>query len=393
MPNGPTRPASRHIALLAILALIALGVLGAEVAVRLLLPHDGPEVFRRYSLGYLPAVFTRSRLEPVGRLVHVDGGKAWGTKPADAPSDHVYHINAHGFRGPPFASRKPTGTTRIVVLGGSAVFDQNVSDDSAAVGRSWPNRAESLLRDRGFAVEVINAGVPAHAAADAVGRLLTELWLYEPDIVLLYSGWNDLKNFRGAAIAPDAPLAHLIRPLDPSADPFRNYLGAWDRLLSHSQLYVKFRTGFLRRRLAVSGEGFLPTGATGSDYGPFGPRQYELALQSFVDVARNIGARAVLATEATLALSPDSASRSRIAYGYQLLDPAGLRRAYEEVHATTRAVAAAKAVPLFDAAAALRVDAGHFTDHVHLSPAGSEAMAGVLAEFLALHIVDTTRRR
>jgi lysophospholipase L1-like esterase len=382
MPPDRESPASRRIIALAVLTVIVVGLLASELLVRLLLPHNGPETFRTFSLGYAPAVFTRSRLEPVGRLVHVDGGKAWGTKPADAPSDHVYHINALGFRGPPFAASKPSGTTRVFVLGGSAVFDQNVSDDSAAPGNSWPNRAESLLRARGFRVEVINAGIPAHASADAVGRMVTELWLYQPDVVVLYSGWNDLKNFRGAEISPAAPLSRLIRPLDPASDPFRNYRGAWDRLLCHSQLYVKFRNLYLGRRLAVSGEGFLPTGTVASSYGPYGPRQYELALQSFVDVARNIGARPVLATEASLALSPDTLSRARIAYDYQLLDHAGLRQGYEELHRLTRTVAAAKQVPLLDAGALLSADAANLADHVHFSPTGSAAMARLLADFL-----------
>jgi len=91
----------------------------------------------------------------------------------------------------------------------------------------------------------------------------------------------------------------------------------------------------------------------------------------------------VLATEATLALSSDSASRARIAYDYQLLDHAGLRPAYEELHRLTRAVATSKPVALPDVGALLSTDATNLADHVHSSPTGSAAMARLLTDFLA----------
>lgn len=363
------------------------GVALSEVAVRLLLPYNTPETIRAYSLEYEPSPFTRSRLAPVNRLVEVDPAKGWGTKAADAASDRTFHINALGFRGPPFSPRKAAGTTRVIVLGGSSVFDQNVSDTSAAVGSSWPNRAQSILRARGLDVEVINAGTPAHSSADALGRLLTEIWMYEPDIVVLYSAWNDIKNFRATPVTPDSPLIRVIRPFDAAADPYRRYRGAWDRILASSQLYVKVRNAYLRATVAAEEEGILPTGTVGSTFGEFGPRQYDQNLRNFVEIARNMGARPVLATEATLVLHPDPVAAGRIGDRYQLLDRGGLAKAFAETYRLARSVAAAKGVALLDAGAALNGDAALFTDHVHLTPRGSEALAHVLADFLAPLIV------
>jgi lysophospholipase L1-like esterase len=368
---------------LAVLVVGLCGVALSEVAVRLLLPYNTPETLRAFSLEYEPSPFTRSRLAPANRLVEVDAAKGWGTKAAAGPSEQAYHINALGFRGPLFSPRKPAGTTRIVVLGGSSVFDQNVSDTSAAVGSSWPNRAQSILRARGFDAEVINAGTPGHSSADALGRLLSEIWLYEPDLVVLYSGWNDVKNFRATPVTPDAPLIRVIRQFDTTADPYRNYRGGWDRLLGSSQLYMKIRNAYLGATLPADAEGILPTGTVGSTYGEFGPRQYDQNLRNFVEIARNMGARPVLATEATLVLHPNPAVAGRIGDRYQLLDREGLTQAFEETYRRVRGVAAAKGAALFDAGAALNNDTTLFADHVHLTPRGSEALARLLADFLA----------
>ena len=376
------RPIRRRTAALAVVILIVVGLLASELVVRMLMTYNTPETLRAYSLEYQGAVYARSRLAPMNRLVQVDVAKAWGTKPGDAPSERTFHINDLGFRGPTFSPRKPPRTTRVFVVGGSAVFDQNVSDDEASEGRSWPNRAQTLLRQRGFDVEVINAGTPGHSTIDAIGRLTSELWLYEPDVVLLYEGWNDVKNFRATALSPERPLARLIRPFDGTADPYRNYRGRIDRLLCTSQLYVKFRNLYLARTLHVGSEGILPTGATGSDYGAFGPRQYEQNLRNFTDVVRNMGARPVLATQATLVFATDSASKARIGRDYQLLDEVGLARAFDDLYRITRDVGRAKGVPLLDAGALLNGRPELLADHVHLTPAGSEVMAQLLADFL-----------
>lgn len=369
--------------MLAVFVLLAAGLLASELAVRLLMPYNTPATVRAYSLDYERAVYARSRLAPMNRLVEVDASKAWGTKPVDARSERAFHINALGFRGPPFTPRKKAGTTRVFVLGGSAVFDQNVSDDATSFVNSWPNRAQTLLRGRGLDVEVINAGTPGHSTADALGRLMSEIWTYEPDIVVLYEGWNDVKNFRATELSPERPLARVVRPFDPTADPYRNYKGAMDRFLTSSQLYVKFRNLYLGRTLAAGDEGILPVGTTGSTYGPFGPRQYEQNLRNFVAMVRNMGARPVLSTQATLVLNGAPSAQQRIGRDYQLLDRAGLTRAFEDVYRIARSVAREQEVPLLDAGSALNGTPDYLSDHVHFSPGGSEAMARLLADLLA----------
>ena len=380
-----SRSSPRKTAILAVIVMAALGLLGSEALVRLAFPHSSPDTLRRYSVGYEASAYTRIRLAPVGSMVEADAGKARGEKPASAPSDHTFYINDLGFRGPPFHPVKPPGRLRVFVMGGSAVFDQNVSDRSAATGGSWPNRAGALLRQRGIDVEVINGGTPSHSTTDVLGRLISEIWIYQPDVVVLYNGWNDIKNFRAWEITPDAPLSRVIAPFHPGSDPFRYHTGPVDRLLGHSQLYMKFRDAYHRARSAVGVEGYLADGEVGSGYGPWGLRQYEQNVEHFVDIVQNMGARPVLTTQAA---SPDTAALRAGGTRYQLLEPRALATAYEDIHGVTRAVAEAHDVPLLDAAAVLGEDARDFSDHVHFSARGSEAMAGLLAGFLAPLLTD-----
>lgn len=384
MIHPPRRRRERRLRLLLVVGSTVVALTAAEIGVRIFLPYNTPDTLARYSLSYTSTAFTRQRLAPEGRLVEVDAAKAWGTKPEGDPAERTFHINGLGFRGPSFSPRKPEGVRRVFVMGGSSVFDQNVSDPSPDVGGSWPNRAQTLLRERNVGdVEVINGGTPGHSSLDVLGRLTSEIWLYEPDVVVLYTGWNEIKGFRAWEISPEAPPAATVRAFVPGEDPFRAYRGRFDRWLSHSQLYVKVRNRVVGGGLALGPEGRLPEGEPGSSYGPWGPRQYALNVRSFVDVVRNAGALPVLATQATLVTDGLPVERaSSIGSRYQLLDPASLVRAFAEVHGVLRAVAAEKSVPLLDAAAVLSGEPSYFADHVHLTPEGSEALARLTADAL-----------
>jgi lysophospholipase L1-like esterase len=270
------------------------------------------------------------------------------------------------------------------VMGGSAAFDQNVSDLPDAEPRSWPNRAQAALRPHGHTrVEVINGGVPGHGSIDVIARLQSEIWLYQPDVVVLYNAWNDIKYFRAFEISPDDPPYSVLRTYDPSADPFRSYRNGMDRILARSQIYMKLRNRYFSTRLDAGAEGIRPEGEVGSGYGRFGPEQYELNIRSFVDIVRNMGAVPVLATQAAL-VSPDNdeEQRARMGYDYQLLDHPSLVAAFEDTYRIVRSVAVEESVPLLDAAAAMNGRSEYFTDHVHLSDEGSRVLAELLADRL-----------
>jgi len=101
-------------------------------------------------------------------------------------------INSKGYRGRDFQVPKPEEKIRMIFLGGSAAFDRQ-----APMGKDWPHLVEKELRESGYKeIECINAGTPGHASWDSLGRLYSEMWMFEPEYIFVYHSWNDIKYFR-----------------------------------------------------------------------------------------------------------------------------------------------------------------------------------------------------
>jgi lysophospholipase L1-like esterase len=362
----------------------AVALLIAELLVRSWMPATSPATLRERSLPYEPAVYARHLFERVDRLIDLD---ASSNKPT--LERRGYFIGAHGYRGPAPAPTKAEGEIRILVLGGSAAFDQYVYDTGPEDLQSWPHRAGALLRARGFGpITVINAGIPGHTSADSLGRLYTELWMSEPDFVVVYHGWNDLKYWHRGEITPRTPLAREVTPYDPHKNPLLNYRNPVDRLLSVSHLYLKFRTRYFLWRNRVGVEGAIENQVpTTENFGTYGPRQFRLNLELIVGAARALGATPVLISQATL-VAPDNsaADRQRIGYQYQRLTHEGLIAAFAESYRIVAEVGARTGSIVVDAPATMNGCTGLFEDHVHLSDAGSRTLAKLLAASIAARL-------
>lgn len=336
-----------------------------------------PETLRNSrQLNYQPAVYARHILPAREQTV-----AGW--------QGNSYRINGKGYRGPDFATAKPPGTVRIIIYGGSAVFDLGASD-----GRDWPRQVETLLRRSGFPdVEIINAGIPGHASADAVGRLLYEGHYFAPDYVVLYNGWNDLKQFHDSE-----PTLRQLRPWKQGLDPRLFYRNDFDRFLSEtSQFYVRARQTFWTWRLKAGAEGAAGSRsdtamlepvvepATKNRYGFYdqGVRQFRLNVATFVDVARNLGAVPILMTQARLG-RPDNTEeeKKKIAYDYIKLDHRAYLEAYARMDRSLVEVAREKQATLIDAAGLVPRDLDHFRDHVHLRTRGTDLLAKITADSL-----------
>jgi lysophospholipase L1-like esterase len=97
-------------------------------------------------------------------------------------------LNVWGYRGP-VAPRKQTNETRVAVLGGSTVFGYGLTWDHAL-----PAQLEQQLNSRpsgGRRFRVVNLGYNNEGAYSF--RYTLEDYAYlEPDVVVLYEGYNDL---------------------------------------------------------------------------------------------------------------------------------------------------------------------------------------------------------
>lgn len=107
------------------------------------------------------------------------------------PNQHLktVNINAEGFRGPEIMKEKPEDTFRIFVLGGSTVF-VGASDDTTIPGY-LQKKFESENPE--LNVEVVNAGIEGAFSFNEAQYIKSKLLDYEPDMFVIYDGWNDVK--------------------------------------------------------------------------------------------------------------------------------------------------------------------------------------------------------
>jgi len=110
-------------------------------------------------------------------------------KGAAGQGDETAHTDSLGFRGADFPKAKPRGTFRIVALGGSSTFGFHDNDDG-----TYPFLLQRLYEENPgpMRVEVINAGFPYYNTGTIRGLLEDEIVSYEPDLITLYSAYNDV---------------------------------------------------------------------------------------------------------------------------------------------------------------------------------------------------------
>ena len=107
---------------------------------------------------------------------------------AAGQGEETARTNSLGFRGPDFDAEKDPGTFRVVALGGSSTFGFHNEDDE-----TYPFYLQEMFRsgDRDARVEVINGGFPYYTSASIRSLLEAEILEYDPDLVTLYTAYND----------------------------------------------------------------------------------------------------------------------------------------------------------------------------------------------------------
>lgn len=100
------------------------------------------------------------------------------------------NIDSDGFRGPEISKEKPPGTYRIFVIGGSTTFGSGALSDDTTIPGYLQHRFD--LANLGFKVQVINAGKPFQYSLTETERVKNQIVNYDPDLLIVYGGWNDL---------------------------------------------------------------------------------------------------------------------------------------------------------------------------------------------------------
>ena len=101
-------------------------------------------------------------------------------------------INSLGFRGDEISEIKPDNTFRIFMLGGSTMFGHGATSDDTTI----PGYIQNMLQDKSYnyEIQVINAGIQGADSFDEANILETKILQLNPDLVIIYDGWNDLRE-------------------------------------------------------------------------------------------------------------------------------------------------------------------------------------------------------
>jgi lysophospholipase L1-like esterase len=121
--------------------------------------------------------------------------------------------NGLGLRGSqPPGDRRPR-EFRVLCLGDSVTFGLGVLD-----GQTYPEQLERALLASpelaGRPVHVLNGGVPGWSSVQSM-RLLDRVRWYEPDVIVFWSGFNDVQAALGR---PDAETGRLVEVISVLSD-------------------------------------------------------------------------------------------------------------------------------------------------------------------------------
>ena len=148
--------------------------------------HFPPNVVR------IPQPYTMFGGKPNGEI------EAWG---------QIIKLNENGYRGTTPSQPKPKNEYRIVMLGGSTVWN------------GFPPITELLekeLQQAGYGhAKVYNYGVVSSVSGQELVRLTTEVIETEPDLVIFYNGSNDLFQHYIYDPRPGYPMNYLVEERNP----------------------------------------------------------------------------------------------------------------------------------------------------------------------------------
>jgi len=281
-------------------------------------------------------------------------------------------VNRHGLRGPEPSEPKAPGRVRIVCLGGSTTFGYMVSD-----GEEWPARLGALLSHR---FEVLNGGRPGATTFRDFSYLRDRLLRLEPDVVILYEGFNDLWRAARRHRREQTDYGIVDEGLPATDEPL---LLPKPRTWPWRPSFLAYRVGLgvdrsLRDLRRKRGQPDIPAAPLRFD--PAIAGIYHTNLRAMVRLCRSRRVTPVVATFAGC----DDPSRNeverkrRLAYVLREvpdLDLAGAEAALDLYRNMTRRVAREEGAPLVDLARLMTKDLRAFTDTVHFTPEGESLLA------------------
>jgi lysophospholipase L1-like esterase len=120
--------------------------------------------------------------------------------------------NSLGLRSPEISPAPPAYGLRVAVIGASSVMGITERDNQ----HTFPSQLEKLLREAlpYKRIDVINAGIAGYSLEDERVMLERRIAPLRPDVVILYTGFNDFASYcrgPGHPAAPTLPMLSVPR--------------------------------------------------------------------------------------------------------------------------------------------------------------------------------------
>ncbi|RMF61706.1 MAG: hypothetical protein D6746_05215 [Bacteroidetes bacterium] len=259
---------------------------------------------------------------------------------------------------------------RVAVLGGSAVFGAYLPDED-----TWPARLQEALGDR---YAVFNFGVPGYSTAEHVIQTALILPELRPDVVVVYTGLDDLRNYHRFDATPEYR-AHGLEQyenLEVAGGPPPSFR---EELTGRSGL-VRL-VGFVGRRLGlVDEDGRAAPAPEGAYRGPdpYVDHLYRRNLTTLRDLVRARGGYAVFVPQVVNEAAYAGRDATH-AWTPRIVDdalPGLLRRFHGLAEGLCDEAPCVVMADLPDRGWAPE----HFLDEMHLNAEGSRRLAAMVAE-------------
>lgn len=275
--------------------------------------------------------------------------------------------NSLGLRSPELLPQRTPGSLRVAVVGASTVMGELARSNDTTFPALLAERLRARYPQR--RIEVVNAGISGYRLADQL-RMLEKIVLpLEPDLVIIYPGFNDFADYcRDAAQAP----ASLRQGLPLVSLP------GW--LLSVEA--VRRHTAFLRSA--------SPGRQTLLDPAAVDLQPYRARLERLVATVREAGVPLVLATNARAyrpeqPLDEQMRLSAQARYFNPCFDLPGLNALYDRHNGEILEVGRRFGVPALPLHERIPGGREFFADASHFTLAGEQLAADTIFAFLVRH--------
>jgi lysophospholipase L1-like esterase len=302
----------------------------------------------------------------------------------------VHRRNNIGFRGEDYLPSQDS--LRLFAVGGSTTACTYLSE-----GKTWPDRLRQRLQESFPSVWLNNAGLDGHSTFAHQILLRDHLARYQPDVLLLLTGINDMGR------------RDLAKP-ERSEARRRGLGGAFERSEIAGLVTALIRSRSAReRRISHNTEGLKKTWLVDWELDPTAVSSivsaadaeldgYRERLYGLVREGQQLGAEVVLLTQPSL-YGPGIDDRTQLDLGAIYVDGVDGETAWdmlERYNDVTRSVAKAAEIPVIDLASTLVKSSRFYYDTIHFTNEGADRVAALvyreLCPFLAVRFPDSQNR-